>query len=49
MGNYIDRFKALPVVKKMTLLAGGSATVKVALGSLATEKDSEILIKEIFR
>jgi energy-coupling factor transporter ATP-binding protein EcfA2 len=49
MGNYVDRFRALPVVKKMTQLAGGAATVKVALGSLATEKDSDTLISAVFR
>lgn len=49
MGNYVDRFRSLPVVKKMTQLAGGAATVKVALGSLATEKDSDTLITTIFR
>jgi energy-coupling factor transporter ATP-binding protein EcfA2 len=49
MGGYVDRFRALPVVKKMTQLAGGAATVKVALGSLATERDSDTLITAIFR
>ena len=48
MGNYVDRFRELPVVKKMTQLAGGSATVKVALGSLATERDADYLITRIF-
>jgi energy-coupling factor transporter ATP-binding protein EcfA2 len=49
MGNYVDRFRALPVVRRMTQLAGGAATVKVALGSLATEKDSDTLITTVFR
>lgn len=49
IGDYVDRFRLLPVVKKMTQLAGGAATVKVALGSLATEKDSDTLIATIFR
>lgn len=49
MGNYVDRFRALPVVKKMTQLAGGAATVKVALGSLATEGDADYLITRIFQ
>lgn len=49
IGNYVDRFRALPVVKRMTQLAGGAATVKVALGSLASEKDSDTLIAHIFR
>ncbi|NJN24022.1 MAG: GTPase domain-containing protein [Acaryochloridaceae cyanobacterium RL_2_7] len=49
MGDYVDRFRALPVVKKMTQLAGGTATVKIALGSLATERDSDTLITTIFR
>jgi tRNA U34 5-carboxymethylaminomethyl modifying GTPase MnmE/TrmE len=49
IGDYVDRFRALPVVKKMTQLAGGAATVKVALGSLATERDSDTLITAIFR
>jgi energy-coupling factor transporter ATP-binding protein EcfA2 len=49
MGDYVDRFRALPVVKKMTQLAGGAATVKVALGSLSNERDSDTLITTIFR
>lgn len=49
MGNYVDCFRSLPVVKRMTQLAGGAATVKVALGSLATERDSDTLITAIFR
>ena len=49
IGDYVDRFRALPVVKKMTQLAGGAATVKFALGSLATENDSETLIATVFR
>ncbi len=49
MGNYVDRFMALPVVKTMTQRAGGAATVKVALGSLATERDADFLITRIFK
>ena len=49
MGNYVDRFRALPVVKKMTQLAGGAATVKVALGSLETESNANFLITRIFQ
>ncbi|MEY3304628.1 MAG: ADP-ribosylation factor-like protein [Pseudanabaena sp.] len=48
-GDYQDKFTALPVVKKMTLLAGGASTVKIVLGSLATEADADILITTIFR
>lgn len=48
-GNYEDRFRALPVVRRMTQLAGGAATVKVVLGSLATEKDANELITSIFQ
>lgn len=47
-GDYDDRFKALPVVKTMIQLAGGLATVKVALGSLATKEDAGLLVKRIF-
>jgi len=49
MGDYEDRFRSLPFVKKMTWIVGDAATVKVALGSLATEKDSATLITRIFR
>jgi len=48
-GDYVDRFRALPVVKKMTQLAGGSAAVKVALGSLASAKDADELISIVFK
>jgi len=52
MGNYVDRFRALPVVKTMTRRASESGkvkTVKVALGSLATERDADYLITMIFK
>jgi len=49
IGDYRDEFTALPVVKRMTLLAGGASTVKIVLGSLATEADADILISTIFR
>lgn len=49
IGNYQDEFTSLPIVRKITLLAGGAAKVKVALGSLANEQDADNLIKEIFR
>ena len=48
-GDYQDKFTSLPVVKRMTLLAGGSSTVKVVLGSLASEADADTLISTIFR
>lgn len=49
IGDYREQFTSLPVVKKMTLLAGGAAKVKIALGSLANEKDADTLITTIFR
>ena len=48
LGNYQDKFNALPVVKNIQLLAGGKSKVKVALGSLATETDADLLISHIF-
>jgi GTPase SAR1 family protein len=48
-GNYQSQFTSLPIVKKMILLAGGAATVKVALGSLANENDADYLIQTIFK
>ncbi|HEY9865063.1 MAG TPA: GTPase domain-containing protein [Candidatus Obscuribacterales bacterium] len=48
IGNYLDEFRSLPVVENMTLLVGGESQVKVALGSLATEKDAHTLIQTIF-
>ena len=47
IGDYQDKFTSLPIVEKITLLAGGSAKVKVALGSLANKQDADNLIKEI--
>ncbi|CAD5923829.1 hypothetical protein L2E69_18085 [Planktothrix agardhii 1806] len=49
IGDYQHEFTSLPIVKKITQLAGGAAKVKVALGSLANEQDADNLIKEIFR
>lgn len=48
-GNYIDRFCSLPIVKQMTQLAGGTASVKFALGSLANKKYADELILNIFQ
>ncbi|VXD18566.1 P-loop NTPase family protein [Planktothrix paucivesiculata] len=48
-GNYQSQFTSLPIVKKMIQLAGGAATVKVALGSLANENDADYLIQTIFK
>lgn len=47
-GVYVDRFKALPFVQNMTLLAGGVGNVKVALGSLESTSFAERLISRIF-
>jgi len=48
-GNYSDRFRSLPIVKQMTQLAGGNASVKFALGSLANKKYADELILSIFQ
>lgn len=48
-GDYLGRFIELPVVRRMILLAGGNSAVKVVLGSLATERDADDIIIQIFR
>lgn len=48
LGDYADRFKALPVVRIMIQRAGGLSKVKVVLGSLKSKDKADRLITEIF-
>jgi hypothetical protein len=46
--KYLERFKALPVVSKLTQLAGGGSKIKIVLGSLSDPASADQLIVEIF-
>jgi predicted GTPase len=50
VGQYVDKFKALPIMQDINTLAGGAAKVRVALGSLEPNEDkfAEILVTAIF-
>jgi hypothetical protein len=48
IGNYVDRFRKLPIVAYLVARVGGSQQVKIALGSLKTIDDTEKLVYELF-
>lgn len=49
IGDYTDKFRQIPIIKKLVQHAGGAQHVKVVLGSMKTVQDTESLVYEIFR
>jgi energy-coupling factor transporter ATP-binding protein EcfA2 len=49
IGDYVDRFRRLPIVMELVARGGGSQQAKVVLGSMKTVGDTEALVYEIFR
>lgn len=49
IGDYVDRFRRLPIVMDLVAHGGGSQQAKVVLGSMKTVRDTEALVYEIFR
>lgn len=47
-GEYVDRFRQLPIVSEVVLRAGGAQAAKVVLGSMKTVGDTEALVSQLF-
>lgn len=47
-GDYVDKFRRLPIVRQLVALGGGSPQVQVVLGSMKTDRDTEALVYQIF-
>lgn len=47
-GEYVDKFRRLPIVSELVAHGGGTQQVKVVLGSMKTVQDTEKLIYQIF-
>ncbi|WP_448481932.1 hypothetical protein [Pseudoxanthomonas mexicana] len=48
IGDYVDRFRRLPIVSELVGRGGGAQQAKVVLGSLKTVADTEALVYQIF-
>lgn len=48
MGDYIDKFRKLPIISELVAHAGGGAHTKVVLGSLKNNEYAEALVHTIF-
>lgn len=49
VGDYVDRFRRLPIVAEMVARAGGAQAAKVVIGSMKTIPDTEALVYQLFR
>ncbi len=47
-GDYVDRFRKLPIVAELVARGGGGQQVKVVLGSMKSVADTEALVYQIF-
>lgn len=48
MGDYVDKFRKLPIVSDLVARGGGGQSVKVVLGSMKSIQDTEALVYQIF-
>lgn len=48
IGDYVDKFRKLPIVSKLVAWGGGAQQTKVVLGSMKTIQDTEILVHQTF-
>ncbi|MYM98739.1 GTPase domain-containing protein [Duganella vulcania] len=48
MGDYVDKFRQLPIVVELVARAGGAQRVKVVLGSMKTIQYTEALVYQVF-
>jgi hypothetical protein len=48
-GDYMDNFRALPIVKDLVAHGGGTHLVKVVLGSMKSIPETELLAYQIFK
>lgn len=49
IGDYVDKFRRLPIVSEIVARGGGAQQAKVVLGSMKTEEDTEALVYLIFK
>ena len=47
-GDYMDKFRRLPLVSELVARAGGAQQAKLVLGSLETVSDTEALVFKVF-
>ncbi|KAB2911235.1 MAG: hypothetical protein F9K40_01160 [Kofleriaceae bacterium] len=48
IGDYVDKFRRLPIVSELVARAGGAQQAKVVLGSMKTIQDTEALVYQVF-
>jgi len=48
IGDYVDKFRRLPIVHELVARAGGEQQAKVVLGSMKAVQDTEALVYQIF-
>ncbi|EHK63378.1 hypothetical protein KYC_25768 [Achromobacter arsenitoxydans SY8] len=48
-GDYVDKFRKLPVVAELVGHAGGAQQAKVILGSMKTVQQTEALVYQVFQ
>lgn len=48
IGEYVDKFRRLPIVSELVARAGGAHQAKVVLGSMKTVQDTEALVYQVF-
>lgn len=48
IGDYVDKFRRLPIVTELVARGGGAQQAKVVLGSMKTVQDTEALVYQVF-
>lgn len=48
IGDYVDKFRKLPIVSELVARGGGAGQAKVVLGSMKSVEDTEALVYQIF-
>jgi energy-coupling factor transporter ATP-binding protein EcfA2 len=48
IGDYVDKFRQLPIVVELVARAGGAQQAKVVLGSMKTVENTEALVYQVF-
>jgi energy-coupling factor transporter ATP-binding protein EcfA2 len=48
IGDYVDKFRRLPIVSELVARGGGAQQAKVVLGSMKTLEETEALVYQIF-
>ena len=48
VGDYVDKFRKLPIMIELVTRSGGAQQTRVVLGSMKTIKDTEALVYQVF-